>query len=269
MEGPDVLEVQIRLKSWGFDPGCANGIFNLTTYEALRQFQQTYKITEDGVVGPETWEALTKNEEWVKDSAGMAIEAASRRIHVHVDSRLLTFINNGALTTYPVAIGKPSTPTPVGNWTVVAKAVDPGGPFGVRWMRLSVPWGGYGIHGTNNPNSIGKAVSHGCVRLYNEDVVELYNQVPIGTPVIITGEVRKIRVLKVGMRGEDVRQVQQMLYDLNYYRETPTGYYGSRTRRAVMAFQKDAGLKEDGRVGLKTYKALQIAHDQAWGDYAP
>lgn len=61
------------------------------------------------------------------------------------------------------------------------KAVNPGGPFGVRWMGLSKPH-----YGTNNPSSIGKAVSHGCIRMYNKDVLELYNIVPIGTPVKIT-----------------------------------------------------------------------------------
>ncbi|WP_138207132.1 L,D-transpeptidase [Haloimpatiens lingqiaonensis] len=84
---------------------------------------------------------------------------------------------------YPVAIGKPSTPTPKGNFTIINKAFNPGGPFGARWLGLSIPK--YGIHGTNNPSSIGKAVSNGCIRLYNFNIIELYNLVPIGTPVKI------------------------------------------------------------------------------------
>lgn len=54
-------------------------------------------------------------------------------------------------------------------------------------MRLSVPNGGYGIHGTNNPGSVGRAVSHGCVRMHNEDVIQVYQTVPLGTLVTITG----------------------------------------------------------------------------------
>ena len=109
----------------------------------------------------------------------------SYSITVNTSARTLTLYSNGQwIKSYPVAVGKPSTPTPRGSFKIVNKAVNPGGPFGVRWMGLSKPH--YGIHGTNNPSSIGKAVSHGCIRMYNKDVLELYNIVPIGTPVKIT-----------------------------------------------------------------------------------
>ena len=268
MEGPDILEVQTCLLRNGFDPGPPDGFFGLASATALRQFQKTHGLNEDGVVGPDTWLALTRHSN-LEQLAELSSSAAYPRIHVHVDTRILTMTSNGTVRTYPGAVGKPSTPTPVGEWTIVFKSVDPGGPFGVRWMRLSVPWGGYGIHGTNNPNSIGKAVSHGCIRLYNEDVTQLYDLVPIGTPVSITGTVRKIRNLRIGMQGDDVREVQQMLLDLNYYTRTPSGYFGKRTRRAVLDFQKHEGLTCDGIAGPKTCKALQIAHDLALDDILP
>lgn len=84
---------------------------------------------------------------------------------------------------YPVGIGKILTPTPTGIYTIINKATNPGGPFGVMWMGLSKPH--YGIHGTNNPSSIGKVVSHGCIRMYNQDVLELSSMVPLGTVVTI------------------------------------------------------------------------------------
>jgi lipoprotein-anchoring transpeptidase ErfK/SrfK len=65
-------------------------------------------------------------------------------------------------------VGKPATPTPKGTFTIINKAYKPGGVFG-----------------TNNPSSIGKAVSNGCVRMYNKDVIELYNLVPVGATVRI------------------------------------------------------------------------------------
>lgn len=86
---------------------------------------------------------------------------------------------------YPVAVGKPSTPTPTGTFIITNKAINPGGPYGVRWLGLSAPNGGYGIHGTNNPSSIGKNVSNGCVRMYNKNVLELSNIVSVGTTVKI------------------------------------------------------------------------------------
>lgn len=200
----------------------------------------------------------------MKKTAQQYNQASGPVINVHVDTRILTFVLNNSITVYPVAIGKPSTPTPPGNWKVVFKSVDPGGPFGVRWMRLSVPWGSYGIHGTNNPKSIGKAVSHGCIRLYNEDVIVVYSKTPIGTPVNIDGVVRKIRTLKVGSKGNDVSQVQQLLRDLGYYTASVDGYFGSLTRQAVIHFKKDQGMKINGLVGKNTLKALQVAHDLAF-----
>ncbi len=265
MAGPDVLEVQTLLAAYGFDPGPLDGVFGPLSYQALRQFQKRQGLKDDGVAAPDTWRALTK----LLGNDGADADAVNRKIHVHVDTRILTMTSNGTITAYPVAVGKPSTPSPVGEWRVVYKSLNPGGPFGVRWMRLSVPWGGYGIHGTNNPKSIGKAASHGCIRLYNEDVIKLYDLTPVGTPVSITGTVRKIRVLKYGMRGQDVQEVQQMLFDLGYYSLVPKGYFGRATRQAVLAFQKKAGLKRSGRVGPTTLKTLQIEHDLAMDDTAP
>lgn len=105
-------------------------------------------------------------------------------ITINVDKRTLTLFKDGApYKTYKVAVGKPATPTPKGNFRIINRAVNPGGPFGVRWLGLSVPH--IGIHGTNNPSSIGKNVSNGCIRMYNRDILEVSSLVPIGTPVTI------------------------------------------------------------------------------------
>ncbi|MHB1404384.1 MAG: L,D-transpeptidase [Desulfitobacteriaceae bacterium] len=80
-------------------------------------------------------------------------------------------------------MGKAGTPTPVGRFAIADKRLDPGGVFGSRWLGLSKP--GYGIHGTNDPSSIGKAVSKGCIRMYNYHAEELFRNVEVGTPVII------------------------------------------------------------------------------------
>jgi lipoprotein-anchoring transpeptidase ErfK/SrfK len=106
------------------------------------------------------------------------------RITVDVGKRTLTLYKDDAVyKTYPVAVGKPSTPTPKGSYKIINRAVNPGGPFGVRWLGLSYPH--IGIHGTNNPSSIGKNVTNGCIRMHNRDVLEIANLVPIGTPVTI------------------------------------------------------------------------------------
>ena len=81
------------------------------------------------------------------------------------------------------------TATPIGDYIIINKAPNPGGSFGTMWMSLSKQH--YGIHGTNNPASIGKAVSKGCIRMYNHDVEELARTVPIGTPVHIRPNYRE------------------------------------------------------------------------------
>ncbi len=75
------------------------------------------------------------------------------------------------------------TATPIGDFVIVNRQTNPGGPFGAMWLSLSKLH--YGIHGTNDPSSIGKAVSHGCIRMFNKDVLELSSLVPNGTKVLI------------------------------------------------------------------------------------
>jgi len=107
-------------------------------------------------------------------------------ILVNTETKTLSLYEHNTLVKfYPIAIGKPSTPTPKGVFKIINKAINPGGPFGIRWLGLSAPGGDYGIHGTNNPSSIGKAVSNGCIRLHNKDVLEVSNLVGIGTKVTI------------------------------------------------------------------------------------
>ncbi|RJX40846.1 L,D-transpeptidase [Paenibacillus pinisoli] len=99
------------------------------------------------------------------------------------DRKLYLLDNNIVVRAYPVGIGRMVTQSPSGEFTIINKQPHPGGPFGAFWMGLSKPH--YGIHGTNDPSSIGGLVSHGCIRMYNQDVLELQALVPIGTRVTI------------------------------------------------------------------------------------
>lgn len=99
------------------------------------------------------------------------------------DRQLYLLLGNRVKRGFPVAIGRIALQTPRGEFTIINKVPNPGGPYGAYWMGLSRPH--YGIHGTNNPASIGKMVSHGCIRMYNADVVQLAKYVQIGTHVTI------------------------------------------------------------------------------------
>ncbi|SEM93472.1 Lipoprotein-anchoring transpeptidase ErfK/SrfK [Mesobacillus persicus] len=106
------------------------------------------------------------------------------RIEVSVSNRQLKLFKDGVLQKqYPIAVGRILHGTPTGTFIIINKAPNPGGPFGTMWMSLSKEH--YGIHGTNDPSSIGKAVSKGCIRMYNRDVEELARLIPIGTAVVI------------------------------------------------------------------------------------
>jgi lipoprotein-anchoring transpeptidase ErfK/SrfK len=125
--------------------------------------------------------------------------AAKREIVVSLEDRKLALVEGGhVVKVYPVAVGKPSTPSPAGTFTIErrvenptyhhdGKTIPPGprNPVGTRWMGLSVK--GYGIHGTNEPKSIGKAASHGCIRMAKADLEELYPQVAVGDTVELVG----------------------------------------------------------------------------------
>jgi lipoprotein-anchoring transpeptidase ErfK/SrfK len=127
-------------------------------------------------------------------------QGSTRRIVVSIPDRKLILIDNGRIVkTYAVAVGAPETPSPTGTFQVVTRVPDPawyqpgrvvppgpGNPLGPRWIGLSQK--GYGIHGTNTPRSIGKAKSHGCIRMRNADVEELFDLVDIGDVVELRPE---------------------------------------------------------------------------------
>ena len=105
-------------------------------------------------------------------------------IRISLSARRLFLLENGRVVkNYPIGVGRPAHQTPTGVYTIAVKRPNPGGPFGVMWLGLSIPH--YGIHGTNNPSSIGGYVSRGCIRMFNRHVLELASLVPIGTPVYI------------------------------------------------------------------------------------
>lgn len=131
----------------------------------------------------------------------------NRRIVISIPDRTLTLLEGDCvLKVYDVAVGKPSTPTPEGEFEIVNRLhnpvwyshgkivpAGPANPLGTRWLGLSTQ--GYGIHGTNEPTSIGKAASHGCIRMRNRDVEELFEFVETGVPVELTIESRTTAAL--------------------------------------------------------------------------
>jgi hypothetical protein len=127
-------------------------------------------------------------------------EAPRHVLVISIPDRKLAVTQEGrVLKVYSVAVGAAVSPSPTGTMKIVNKVIGPtyyhqgkviapgkSNPLGDRWMGLSQK--GYGIHGTNVPSSIGKAASHGCIRMGKRDVEELFNLAHVGDAVEIHAE---------------------------------------------------------------------------------
>lgn len=117
------------------------------------------------------------------------------------DRRVYVYRGNHLQASYPIAIGKPGWETPTGTFEVMqmqrepawqnpltGKIIPPGAdnPLGARWIGFWTDGRNFiGFHGTPEEHSVGQAVSHGCLRMRKKDVLALYTQVSIGTPVTV------------------------------------------------------------------------------------
>ena len=177
--------------------------------------------------------------------------------------RLTLFEDDRIVKTYTVATGAWDTPTPVGVFTITHRFSGDMCGFGTCFLGLNVPWGNYGIHGTNKPESIGANASHGCIRMHVADAEELYSLIPNGTKVVIEcgawGELGpSLRVLKNGDRSHMVLAVQRKLRALGYYHGWPDGIFGSSTQKAVDAAREVFGLPPNQLVDWALYQKLGL-----------
>jgi len=222
----------------------------------------------------------------------------SKFIIINKANNRLAYYENGQLKKqFKVGTGRSSSLTPEGKFKIVNKIVnrpyykghipggDPRNPLGNRWMGLNArgTWGTtYGIHGNNNPSSIGGYVSSGCVRMFDNEVEWLFNQVPVNTPVVITTSKSSFEaiavanglksgkgtpsvpvntsgeILKRGSRGPAVVTLQKKLTALGFNTKGYDGIFGANTDTAVRNFQRAHHLQADGVVGALTKKALGI-----------
>ena len=210
--GEEVLRIKQFLKEKGYDNITDNYSFDQDTKAAIMDYQMNNGLVADGIIGINTYDKINcdmeingifipnKNMEFlsqVPDGSWIIINKNNNTL-LHLDG-------TDILGRYPVATGKSLSFTPEGKFTIVTKYVNPswggagiyapvkGGapnnPLGKRWMGLSINGGGwYGIHGNADNGSIGRYISLGCIRMFNEDVEYLYEIIEKGTPVWIGSE---------------------------------------------------------------------------------
>ncbi|NLJ73203.1 MAG: L,D-transpeptidase family protein [Syntrophomonadaceae bacterium] len=263
LQGEAVWLLQARLKELGYELK-PTGVYTNDTQDTVKLFQVASNLEPTGIVTEDVWYSLIPSE------ANNYIIAEDDRlltgklvIEIEITTLLLTVFQDGEeVAKYPIAVGKNSTPSPLGEWKIVHKSLNWGGGFGTRWLGLNVPWGIYGIHGTNKPGSIGSYASHGCIRMFNGDVEKLYPTIPIGTRVRILekgkmfpGNIKPI-VLKAGASGQQVVYVQSRLKELGYEFDRADGRFGKMTELAIRYYQAWHLLEASGIVDEATYSSL-------------
>lgn len=190
--------------------------------------------------------------------------ATKRVIVVSLEDRRLALLEDGKVVkTYPVAVGKSSSPSPVGTFTIERRVMNPtyshygrvvppgpNNPVGSRWMGLSIK--GYGIHGTNVPSSIGKAASHGCIRMGKADVEDLYSRVAVGDEVEL-----------VGRRNEETTQLfgdgQDGVPDAHPSAQSAVASTATTTPTAVLPANTGTALSTLSSAGLAAAAGLTLA----------
>ncbi|NLW44531.1 MAG: L,D-transpeptidase family protein [Syntrophomonadaceae bacterium] len=258
--GPLVIALQEQLLRLGLNPGPVDGTFGPATSDAVKIFQALRGLEPTGQVTKEVWQEIYRalGDEGLEDvdpeaEVSLVIDRGTRTLTVLIGGRFHK--------QYRVAVGKPETPTPLGDWRIVHRSTNWGSGFGTRWMGLNVPWGIYGIHGTNKPYSIGSYASHGCIRMFNDSVEEVYPLTKIGTPVkIIDTRQPSLPLLsgkemKEGMSGQEIVYLQWYLKAMGIPISCD-GRFGPMTAWAVKYFQAFNHLPVTGVVDEATCQVL-------------
>jgi len=211
---------------------------NDSLIEIARKFNLGYNEIADANVNmdpfiPELGATVKVPTSWVLPDypreRGIIINLAELRLYYY------PYQDAKFLFTFPIGIGDEGSETPLGTFTIIQKRVNPiwyvpksiqderpdmpaqvpagpDNPLGTHALRLSI--GSYLIHGTNKPWGVGRRVSHGCIRLYPEDIPELYRLVPKGTKVIILRQ-----PVKIGLKGGRIYLEVHRGEDVDYYQE--------------------------------------------------
>lgn len=236
--------------------GKPNGLFDQNMETTVLNFQKAHHLKISGKIDRETWQMIGS----VTETSSYIGRPPSGRIEILVDIDALTLTilaDRVPFQSFPVAIGKLDTPSPVGSWKVINKGFWVTGK--TKWLGLSVPYGVYGIHGTNQPWSIGRRASKGCIRMYNHHLEYVYQWVKPGTPVYIAGDpFRDRRIMKRGVIGSDVYFLQIRLKQLGYFKGQSNGVFDYWTEEAVKKCQQELGLPVTGEISSKEYYRLKL-----------
>ncbi len=190
----------------------ASGVAVVILATAAIAHDELVRSASSSVITPRVWTIAVPAEAFQKSATPRSVAPKAsvpkrvvssksvRRIVVSIPDRKLALVEDGRVVKiYVVAVGAKVSPSPTGAFRIVTRipratyyheaVMIPAGeasPIGTRWIGLNRS--GYGIHGTNSPRSIGKAASHGCIRMRNRDAEEFFELIRVGDEVEIRGE---------------------------------------------------------------------------------
>lgn len=179
-----------------------------------KKYYKTHKVEKGDTYGnlasrfkvSQEWLELANKRKVLKEGQSVLIPKLKDRILVDKKKRILIWMRGQEVVkTYRVSIGKAGSETPEGGFKIVNKVENPiwyrlgqvhppespDNLLGTRWLGFDHK--SYGIHGTRHPNTIGEAASHGCVRMYNHEVEEIFRWIPVGTKVMISSSLTPSR----------------------------------------------------------------------------
>ncbi|BDA75614.1 ErfK/YbiS/YcfS/YnhG family protein [Calothrix sp. PCC 7716] len=160
-------------------------------------------LAASNLVRPEASGVLEQKIPLAKTYANVSQPSHIHKLEVNLSRRRVNVYRGGNLIkSYPIAVGRPNWETPTGNFQVLqllqkpkwinpmtGKSIPggtPGNPLGKYWIGFWTDGRNWvGFHGTPNPETVGTAASHGCLRMYNKDIEELFKVVSLGTPVTV------------------------------------------------------------------------------------
>lgn len=257
----EIQEIQNWLKANGYYNGKIDGIYGKKTVRGIKKFQKLNHLKADGIIGYKTWAKIGDYQQVTSSKQINFPHGTSKLLIDLLNKELILIVNNKPYKYFQVAVGKLETPTPIGQWKITRKAENWGDGFGSRWMGLNINWGLYGIHGTNKPWSIGRSESHGCIRMNNHDIENLYKYIKPGDKVSIYGnpftELKEpLRVLMNGEKGTDVVEIQKQLKRLGFYNDEIDGIFGYKLEKAVKDLQREMKVEVTAQIREKEYKRL-------------
>lgn len=235
--GEDVKELQEILKQLGYRIQDAPGNFGQSTRSAVLAFQNDHSLVMDGVVGPITWNAIS-------------------RVLLYMPQR------PSRPPTVPEPLPTP-TPTPPGTIILPNPAPTPRPPI----IPLPTP--------TPEPLPTPTPTPPGTIIIPNPRVFSDDSSTAVAVDLIdpsddvIPTQAEARPMLRQGSSGAHVTDLQNRLKELGYFTATSTGFFGTVTRAAVIAFQRDQGLAADGIVGPLTWAALDAATGTSPGETPP